>query len=104
MIREIELDELKEKIKTGSVLLYVSAEWCGQCKMTERPLSEIAEENDIKVLKIDVDKNELWKDDNNEIEVLSVPTFIAYKNNEKIFEEKGFKSKIQLQEIVDKFN
>ncbi len=105
MIRDIKVSNIEKEIAEGSKIIYVSATWCGQCKMNKRSLEQISEERNIDILELDVDKNNLWIDDNNErFQIKSVPTFIGFKDGEEMFIERGFKTKSQLDEMINELN
>ena len=59
----------------------VGAEWCSPCKMMDPIVDEIKDEygNQINIVKIDVNKD---GDLANQLGVLSIPTFLFYKNGE----------------------
>ena len=64
------------------VLIDFFATWCGPCKMVSPVVDQIAAERpDIKVCKLDVDKN---LDLARSFQVMSVPTLVAMKNGEII--------------------
>ncbi|MDP4637307.1 MAG: thioredoxin [Crocinitomicaceae bacterium] len=76
------------------------ATWCGPCKMMHPVLEDLKKQmgSKIRILKIDVDKNQdiaaLYK-------VRGVPTFVLFKKGEKLWRESGafplstLKAKIQ---------
>lgn len=87
MISYITDDKLEIK---KECLVIFSAKWCGPCRMLEPVLEEVKDK--IKIIKIDVDKNEnLCK----KYGVMSVPTLIHFKENEKE-ESIGYKTKEEL--------
>lgn len=87
MITYITDDKLEIK---EECLVIFSAKWCGPCRMLEPVLEEVKDK--IKIIKIDVDKNEnLCK----KYGVMSVPTLIHFKENEKE-ESIGYKTKEEL--------
>lgn len=64
------------------VLIDFFATWCGPCKMVGPIVDQIAaERQDIKVCKLDVDKN---TDLARQFQVMSVPTLVAMKDGQVI--------------------
>ncbi len=73
----------KEVIESDKpVLIDFFATWCGPCKMVSPVVDEIANEHpEIKVCKLDVDKN---MDLARTFQVMSVPTLVAMKDGKMI--------------------
>ena len=55
MIKYLEKENLNEMIGNGITLVDFYADWCGPCKMLGSVLETI-EDNDIKILKVNVDE------------------------------------------------
>jgi thioredoxin 1 len=81
------------------VLIDFSAEWCGPCKMLAPILEQlnIAVGDDVRIFKIDVDKNNHLA---MHYEVQSVPTLMLFKDGELAWRESGMKTLPQLKKIV----
>ncbi len=77
------------------VLVDFWATWCGPCKMLAPILSEIAEEEKVKVAKVNVD-------DEGELAVkfgiMSIPTVMLFKNGERVKTAVGYMSKEEIKE------
>ena len=86
-------DEFNELINDDIVLLDFYATWCGPCKMEDQVIEEFIKDNDIKVLKIDVDKHINIA---REYKVMTIPTLILLKNGEELKKNVGF---IPLEEL-----
>lgn len=73
------------------VLVDFWASWCGPCRMMAPIVDQIAEEcTDVKVGKINVDEQpELAS----QFRVMSIPTFIVFKNGAPTAVEVGMRSK-----------
>lgn len=73
----------KEVIESDKpVLIDFFATWCGPCKMVSPVVDEIANEHpEIKVCKLDVDKN---MDLARTFQVMSVPTLVAMKDGKMV--------------------
>ena len=80
------------------VLVDFYADWCGPCKMMGPVVEEIAgEEAGVKVCKINIDEEmELAQ----RFGVMSIPTFIAFKNGEVAGRQVGAVSKNALLDLV----
>lgn len=89
----------EEVIKSGiPVLVDFYADWCGPCKMMSPIVDEIAEEeSEIKVCNINIDQAmEIAQ----KYRVMSIPTFIAFKNGEEAGRQIGAVSKGELLSLI----
>ncbi|WP_027363490.1 thioredoxin [Desulfotruncus alcoholivorax] len=84
------------------VLVDFWAEWCGPCKMIAPVVEEIAVDNEgkLKVAKLNVDEN---KSVPTQFSVVSIPTLIIFKDGKEVERIVGFRTKKELQAIVDKY-
>ena len=81
-----------------TVLIDFYADWCGPCKMFSPIIESVAEENeDIKVVKIDVDNAQ---DLAIKYQVMSIPTIVVIKNGKEVNRNVGVVSKSQIVEMV----
>ena len=90
----------KEDIQSlkGIHLIDFYADWCGPCKMFSPIIESVAEENeDIKVVKIDVDNAQ---DLAIKYQVMSIPTIVVIKNGQEVNRNVGVVSKSQIVEMV----
>jgi thioredoxin 1 len=73
--------------------------WCGPCKTQAPILKQLAEEmgERIKVIKIDVDQNQMIAA---RFQIQSVPTLMIFKNGQVIHKQAGVHSKAQLMSIL----
>ena len=81
------------------VLVDFHAEWCGPCKMMKPVLEELRTlvGDKIRILKIDVDKNNSLSQSLN---ISGVPTLILYKKGQTLWRQSGVVSAKQLQSII----
>lgn len=87
--------EIKEK---GIVIIDFFATWCGPCQMLAPILSEISNENQIKICKINVDEEQELAMKNN---IMSIPTVYFYKNGEIKTKFIGYKTKEEIEKIIE---
>ena len=81
-----------------TVLIDFYADWCGPCKMFSPIIESVAEENeDVKVVKIDVDNAQ---DLAIKYQVISIPTIVVIKNGKEVNRNVGVVSKSQIVEMV----
>lgn len=82
----------------GTVLVDFYADWCGPCKMMAPVVEEVANEAEgVKVCKINVDDNVQIAQ---KFGVMSIPTFIAFKNGEVAGKQIGAVPKSSLINLV----
>ena len=81
------------------VLVDFSAEWCGPCKMLAPILKQVKEElgNEVKIIKIDVDKNQVLA---SKYQVMGVPTLILYKEGKQVWRQSGVLQKLELVQLI----
>lgn len=94
------MGKFKDLVKSSElVLVDFYADWCGPCKMLSPVLQEIASERkNIKVIKINIDKNKLLATDLN---VRSVPTLMFYKHGKQLWRQAGSLPKGQILQKID---
>ena len=76
------------------------ATWCGPCKMMAPVLEQLKDQmgSKVRVLKIDVDKNQEVAD---KFKIRGVPTFILFKSGEILWRQSGV---IELKTLKEKIN
>ncbi len=97
-VQETEFDTL---LKSENLLVVdFSASWCGPCRVVAPLVEQLAQEHqDIKVVKIDVDKDKpLAK----RYEVRSIPAVLIFKNGELVENIVGVKPYEEFADAVKK--
>ena len=93
---QLENNNLDDFIKEGKSLVDFYAQWCGPCKMLAPVLEKF--ENDIKIIKVDVDK---LPDLAMKYRVMSIPTLIFFNDGEVKEEVVGFRDYEEIKNIID---
>lgn len=93
----MDINEFNELVKEGTTIVDFWAEWCGPCKMVTPVLEEIASEDGVKLLKIDVDANtDLAK----EFGITSIPAIMVYNNGVRTKSLTGAKPKPAMKKAL----
>lgn len=83
------MDKFTEIINSEQpTLVDFFATWCGPCKMMHPVLEQLKEElgDKIRILKLDVDKNEVLSQ---QFRIQSVPTLMLFKKGEVVWRQSG---------------
>ena len=82
------------------VVLDFWAEWCGPCQMVLPIVEKLGEElTDVKICKVNVDEQ---MDLAREYRVMSIPTFLLFKEGEVVKKELGARTKEELLSMLGK--
>lgn len=81
------------------VLVDFHADWCGPCKTLAPILKDVKSElgDDVKIVKIDVDKNQELA---GKYQVRGVPTMILFKNGQQLWRQSGVLQKAEIIEVI----
>ena len=81
------------------VLVDFFADWCGPCKSLAPILKDLKSDlgDSIKVIKIDVDKNQALA---TQYQVRGVPTMILFKNGKQVWRQSGVVPKHDLLKVI----
>ncbi len=94
---DVNMAKFKDIIDSNTpVLVDFFAEWCGPCKMMPPILNQVKSKlgDDVKIIKIDVDKNSALAQN---YAVRGVPTLIIFKDGKQVWRESGV---IQANDLV----
>ena len=101
-VMELTKENFKQEVLEAqeTVLVDFWASWCGPCKMMAPVVDELAQEKSgVKVCKVNVDEQmELAR----QYRVLSIPTFLVFRNGEMVGSTMGVQPKEKLVEIMEK--
>jgi thioredoxin 1 len=88
-----------QEISNGVVLVDFWAAWCGPCKMIAPVLEELAaEKDDVKIVKVDVDNNQVTAA---EYQIMSIPSLLLFVDGELKAKTAGFMPKEALIDFIN---
>ncbi len=92
------VEEFNEITATGKTIVDFWAGWCGPCRMQSPIVEKIANETDIKLIKIDVDADDVLPMD---FQVSSIPTLVMFEDGVVVDKMIGLSNE---SEILAAFN
>ena len=94
-----EIKEFEETINSDYALVDFFATWCGPCKMMGPVLENVAANRDnIKIIKVDVDKFESLA---KTYGVMSIPTLVLFKKGQIVDKKVGFVAEPLLNDWIN---
>lgn len=96
---KVNAEQLQKYLK-GQVVLMFTADWCPDCQFIKPPMPEVEKDfADFKFYAVDRDEN---LDLATELNVMGIPSFIAYRDGQEIgrFVNKDRKTKQQVEDFL----
>ena len=95
-------DNFDNTVANGLVLVDFWATWCGPCKMLAPTIDAIATEYKDRVVvgKVDVDESEAIA---RRFGIMSIPTLFLFKDGEVVEKLVGYRLKIELEQLLNKY-
>lgn len=95
-------DNFDQVVANGVVLVDFWATWCGPCKMLAPTVDAIATEYKDRVVvgKVDVDESE---DIARRFGIMSIPTLFLFKDGEVVEKLVGYRLKMELEQLLNKY-
>ena len=82
MVEQLNKDNFDEFIKEGNVVVDFFADWCGPCQMMKPIFEEASKElTEVKFAKVDT---EVEQDLTQKYQVMSLPSFVLFKDGQKV--------------------
>lgn len=103
-MKDIKDNTFNDEVLESNVPVVVDfwAPWCGPCQAITPVLEELDKEysGEIKFVKLNVDEN---SETAQKFRILSIPTIKVFKNGEAVERLSGFKSKNDLEKVLNKY-
>ena len=88
----------KEVLKSDKkVLVDFNASWCGPCRMLKPIIEEVSNNDNIKVVSINIDDEEELSE---KYEVLSIPCLVLFKKGKEINRSVGLIPKEEIESMI----
>ncbi len=90
--------EFNNLIEDEKVLVDFYATWCGPCQLISPIVEEVAKENEnIKVIKIDVDK---FPELSRKYGIMSIPTLMVFSKGKEVKKHIGYLDKKGIEDLL----
>lgn len=103
MAKELNAKNFKKEVLDSKepVMVDFFAGWCGPCKMMSPIVNELSKEmeKEIKIFKVSIEEDEGLASD---YSVMSIPTFLFFKNGKVVDQASGAMTKDALAKIIKK--
>ena len=104
MVKAITDATFEAETKEGLVLVDFWATWCGPCRMQAPILEKLSEElseDELKILKMDVDEN---PETARAFGIMSIPTLLFKKDGQVVKQVAGVHTAAQIKAIITELN
>ena len=104
MVKAITDATFEAETKEGLVLVDFWATWCGPCRMQAPILEKLSQElseDELKILKMDVDENPETARD---FGIMSIPTLLFKKDGQVVKQVAGVHTAAQIKAIIAELN
>jgi len=96
--KQLALNDFRESMQHGLVLVDVGAVWCPPCRAMEPVLQAFLKEHqDVKLVRVDGGKDQEVM---TAISAKKLPTFVLYKDGKEVWRKEGIVEKKELEEAV----
>jgi len=96
--------DFEKEVVTASekelIIVDFYADWCGPCKMLGPILEKLSKENNVKLIKINVDQEQELAQ---ALDVMSIPTVVFFKNKEPKDFFVGAYPEPKIKEFIEKY-
>lgn len=100
MIKHLEkLEDFQNIIAKDRVLVDFYTDWCGPCQMLMPLIEELDKEENIVVVKIDVDQ---FGEIAQQLHIMAVPTLLYFKDGKLVNRQSGYMPLNHLKEFISK--
>lgn len=101
-MKEINTNDFENSIQDNLCLIYVTAVWCGPCKVFSPIVTEISEvyKDKMSFGKMDADLNTSKLE---ELGIRALPTVLIFKNGVEVDRSSGLKSKQNLISMIESY-
>lgn len=99
-VKDITQDDFDEEVLRSDKVVLVDffATWCGPCQRMSKVLEQIsADRPDLKIVKVDVDENELLA---RKLFIRSIPTIVFIKNGKEFNRIVGFNTRDNILSLI----
>lgn len=93
-------EDFEKETSQGLILVDFFATWCGPCQMLAPLLEQVAEEENIKIGKINVDEA---RDLALQYDIEAIPTLVVMKDGKEVDRSVGMLDKAEIKELVQKY-
>ncbi|MDD2969121.1 MAG: thioredoxin [Lachnospiraceae bacterium] len=96
-------ENFKQEVLESEIPVLVDfwAQWCGPCRMMHPVLEEISEEENIKIIMINVDEQPELAEQFN---IMTIPTLMLFKNGKMVVSSSGAKPKNVVLNMLNQDN